>query len=138
MEWDGKVRGQGITNIGVPQGSPLSPVVFLIFMAPILHNMEDKLAEGLEWRGKRVDLELPSYVDDIMASLMDWGGTRDTTRMLDKANGIVTEVVAKWELPLEESKTERLILKNKRKRRKPNYVKWLEMILDETLSFDLN
>jgi len=29
LEWDRKVRGKGKTNIGAPQGSPLSPVIFL-------------------------------------------------------------------------------------------------------------
>ena len=71
VEWDGKTRGQGVTNIGVLQGSPLSPVIFLIYMAPILHDMEQQLAARLEWREKRLDLELPSYVDNIMASLID-------------------------------------------------------------------
>ena len=36
MEWDGKKRGMGKTNVGVQQGSLLSPIVFRIFMAPIL------------------------------------------------------------------------------------------------------
>ena len=40
MEWDGKVRGKGRTNVGAPQGSPLWPVIFLIYMAPILEEME--------------------------------------------------------------------------------------------------
>ena len=39
IEWDGKIRGHGKTNVGVPQGSPLSSVVFLIYMAPILEDM---------------------------------------------------------------------------------------------------
>ena len=30
VSWDGKDRGKGRTNMGVPQRSPLSPVVFLI------------------------------------------------------------------------------------------------------------
>ena len=30
ISWDGTVRGNGRTNIRVPQGSPLSSVVFLI------------------------------------------------------------------------------------------------------------
>jgi len=30
MEWDRKVRGRGRTNVGAPQGSPVSPVLFLI------------------------------------------------------------------------------------------------------------
>ena len=32
ISWDGKNRGIGRTNIGVPQSSPLSPVVFLVWM----------------------------------------------------------------------------------------------------------
>ena len=36
IEWDGKIHGKGRTNVGVPQRSPLSPVIFLIYMAPIL------------------------------------------------------------------------------------------------------
>ena len=30
VSWDGKDRGVGKTNVGVAQGSPLSPVAFLI------------------------------------------------------------------------------------------------------------
>ena len=40
VSWDGKDRGVGKTNVGVPRGSPVSPVVFLIWMAPILEEME--------------------------------------------------------------------------------------------------
>ena len=40
VSWDGVARGEGKTNLGVPQGSPLSPVIFLIWMAPILEEME--------------------------------------------------------------------------------------------------
>ena len=42
MEWDGAIKGRGRINIRVPQGSPLFPVIFLIFMAPILEEMEPK------------------------------------------------------------------------------------------------
>ena len=47
MEWDGDIKGRGRTNVGVPQGSPLSPVIFLIFMAPILEEMEATLTAEL-------------------------------------------------------------------------------------------
>ena len=47
IEWDGEKIGQGNTNVGVPQGSPLSPVIFLIFMAPILEEMELIIAQDL-------------------------------------------------------------------------------------------
>ena len=43
LEWDKKVRGKGKTNIGAPQGSPLSLVIFLIWIAPIITKMEEAL-----------------------------------------------------------------------------------------------
>ena len=138
LEWDGKVRGFGQTNIGVPQGSPLSPVVFLVYMAPILDEIESRLTQETAWRGKTLDVECPSFVDDIMASLMDWEGTRDMSRLIEKTKGIVEEIANKWNLPLETSKTESLILKRRRKRGGICYVKRLGIILDDTLQFDLH
>jgi len=64
IEWDGKTRGRGKTNIMVPQGSPLSPVIFLIWMAAILEEMEQEVKEYTV-----AEVELPSYVDDIHAGL---------------------------------------------------------------------
>ena len=43
VSWDSKHRGKGKTNMGVPQWSPLSLVVFLIWMAPILEEMERRV-----------------------------------------------------------------------------------------------
>ena len=59
-------------------------------------------------------------------------------RLLTQTNSMILEVAAYWELPLEQAKTERLVLKRKRNRGKPDYVKWLGIILDETLSFDFH
>ena len=137
MEWDGKVRGQGTTNVEVPQRSPLSPVIFLIYMAPILEDMEEKLAQETGFGGRIIDIELPSFVDDIIASFIDWDGTRDMKAVLEKSKYIVAEVAYSWDLPLEKSKTETLVLKRKRRRRATNYVRWLGIILDETLTFDI-
>ena len=110
----------------------------MIFMAPILEEIEERLTQESTWRGKTLDVECPSFVDDIMASLMDWEGTRDIGWLVEKANKIVTEVAGKWRLPLEESKTESLILRRKRKRGGICYVKWLGIILDDTLQFDVH
>ena len=85
-----------------------------------------------------MDLKLPSYVDDIMTSLMDWDNRRDMSQVLETANMVIMKMAAKWNLPLEEAQTEKLVLRRKRKGGKPDYVKWLGIILDETLSFDLH
>ena len=96
------------------------------------------MTQETAWRGKTLDVECPSFVDDIMASLMDWDGTRDINLTVKKAMKIVEEVANKWNLPLETSKTESLILKRKRKRGRICYIKWLGIILDDTLHFDVH
>ena len=47
-------------NMGVPQGLPLSLVVFLIWMVLILKEIERRVREEAG-----VEIELPSYVDNI-------------------------------------------------------------------------
>ena len=53
------------------EGSPLSPVVFLIFMAPISEAMENRVRIAIDLK-----VDLPSYVDDILASIMDKRGSK--------------------------------------------------------------
>ena len=148
VSWDGKDRGVGKTNVGVPQGSPLAPVIFLIWMAPILEEMERRI----RWE-VGVDIELPSYVDDILLGIYDHGrrgaGIRDLDgkgeaigELLARADQVLKEVALEKGLPLEDSKEEKLILrKGGRKKRKRNKeierVKWLGVILDEGVEFDI-
>ena len=69
MGWDGEEKGLGRTNVGVPQGSPLSPIIFHIFMVPILEEMETTITLELN-----IDIEIPSYVDDILVCILDKQG----------------------------------------------------------------
>jgi len=137
LEWDGKVRGKGKTNIGAPQGSPLLQVIFLIWMAPIMTKMEEALKR--EW--PCWDLELPSYVDDLQLGVSIWqrGMARgiDLDRILKEAYGIVNRIAAENYLPLEDSKHERLVLQKKRRRKNKDvkWVKWLRIIIDISLTF---
>lgn len=105
----GRQSPTGKTNMEAPQGSPLSPVVFLIFMASILEAMENRIraATGLE-------TELPSYVDDILASIMDPRATKNMDQVLDRANIVVNEAAMEWGLPLELDKMERLVFRRKK------------------------
>ena len=43
ITWDGEVRGTSLVGAGVPQGSPLSPVVFLIALAKALEDADQRL-----------------------------------------------------------------------------------------------
>jgi len=112
-------------------------VIFLIWMAPIITKME----EALKNRWPTFDLELPSYVDDLHLGVSIWerimaqGIKMD--EVLDEADKIVNRIAAENHLPLEDSKHERLILQKKRRRKNKDvkWVKWLGIIMDESLTF---
>ena len=143
--WDGKVREVRSSSKGVPQGSPLSPVLFLVWMALILTEMERRVVGEVPGVG----VEFPSYVDDLHCglyigrrSVWSLAGIDRRERMgdiLDKVSRILKEVAGACGLPLLEDKEERLILRDKARRRGRRgiveKVKWLGVILDEDLDF---
>ena len=130
----------GKTNVGVPQGSesPLSPVVFLIYMAPILEEMEGRLSREL-----RLEVEVPSYVDDMLVCITDPKGRRNIRAALEKADTIMNGVAERWRLPLEAEKHEKLVFNRggpgsgrRKTRSEVGRFKWLGIIVDEDLQFD--
>ena len=141
------VRGLGWTSKGVPEGSPLSPVLFLVWMAPILREMERRVVEEVA----PATVDFPSYVDDLHYGIYLRG--RDTTRtpndpvvarervedLLERASRTIKEVAVVRGVPLAEDKEECLILRDKKGRRGRRgvveKVKWLGVILDEELDF---
>ena len=117
-------------------------------MAPILEEMERRVREEVG-----VEIELPSYVDDIHLGIydthkrgarihhaqVDGEGVRE---LLTRADKVVKEVAAERGLPLEPEKEEKLVLRKGGRRNKRNKeverVKWLGVVLDEDLEFDLH
>ena len=67
VAWDGRVRGREAATKGVPQGSHLSPVLLIVYMAPILEEMEWRVKEEVG----RVKVYFASYVDDHHCRLYD-------------------------------------------------------------------
>jgi len=115
-------------------------VIFLIWMAPITTKIE----EALKNRWPTFDLELPSYVDNLHLGVSIWDRIMaqgiKMDEVLDEADKIVNRIAAEHNLPLEDSKHERLILKKKRRRKNKDvkWVKWLEIIVDKSLTFKKN
>ena len=144
VAWDGGVRGRGSATKGVPQGSPLSPVLFLVFMAQILEEMERRVREEVG----RIDVQFPSYVDDLHCGLYDKRavGEEEAKRermqdLVTRVQRVVTEVATERRLPLAADKEESMVLrggcgrKNRRKNGLAERVKWLGVILDDRLDF---
>lgn len=105
--------GMGGERGGMPQGSPLSPIVFLIWMAPILERIEQELRDragvgaGVGTANAVVDLELPSFVDDMCADIVIWEGCDDNMQRVEaNVQRIVQEVAEENNLPLETEKEE--------------------------------
>lgn len=61
MAWDSKVRGRGVAAKGIPQGSWLSSIPFMVCMAPMLEEMERRVEEKVG----RLTVPFPSWMDDI-------------------------------------------------------------------------
>ena len=122
VEWDSKVQGQGSANVGVLQGSPLSPVVFLIWMEPILRRMEERVKAGIG-----LDVEMPSFVDDMCVDIVDWEGVRNMQQVEVDIKRIVRKVAEENNLHLEAEKEEVLHFQKTRKKRNTDrkQVKWL-------------
>ena len=88
VAWDGAVPGRGAAAKGVPQGSPLSLVLFLVFIAPILKEMERRVKEEVG----RVEVQFLSYVDDLHCGLYDMRGTEEEEVKRERMQDLVASV----------------------------------------------
>ena len=73
-------------------------------MTPILEEMEVKLKEELQ-----TDIEIPSYVNDILVCLLDKSGTANINQLLHQSNWVVNAVAIKHNLRLQPDKHEEIV-----------------------------
>lgn len=100
VDLNGEVSKAYDTNAGVPQGSVLGPLLFLIFIndAPKIKNVEDSL-----------------FADD-KAMLTSSYRTRAITKRLQRAFDVNKKYYNKWKVQLNDSKTEAIIFTKRRPR----------------------
>jgi hypothetical protein len=65
LSFDGHTDIQRPINTGIPQGSPASPILFLIYLRPLFDALSN--AHPTLWT--------PSYIDDV--ALVTHGRTRE-------------------------------------------------------------
>ena len=108
-----RLRFNGATSdpfdfaVGTPQGSPVSPVLSIIYTSPLLHKMR-------EWKKSSLGM----YIDDgvVFTCGRDWKEIENTMR---NGYNICTEWLTKAGLNAEPDKTELLFFKKKGEKSEP-------------------
>ena len=84
-----------------------------------------------------MNIEIPSYVDDILICVLDKEGKMEMKKELKQVDMVVNRVAEKWNLPLEKEKHEEIVFNSrgkgsgrKKKRAETERVKWLGIIID--------
>ena len=66
----------------------MSPILFLIYLAPTIYKMEEKIRKAMPG----LQIEVSSYVDDIALSIIDTDRSTDMARMVARGGEIMREV----------------------------------------------
>ena len=74
-------------------------------MALILKDTEQQVSKATG-----LNVAVPSYVDDILAYVLDKDGLNNMEEVFREVDKVVGTVAAKWDLPFEKEKQEEIVL----------------------------
>ena len=137
LAFDGSKEELQPVNTGIPQGSPCSPILFLIYLKPLFDELERH----------KLNIQTPSYIDDV-AIMVTGKSTVKNAATLQKAAAIAFEWARQNAIAFDDSKSELIHFANSNKVPTcsmvlPNgtelhplpSVRWLGILLDRKLSF---
>jgi hypothetical protein len=107
LKFNGILSDPLVSDVSTPQGSPISPVLSVIFTSPLLHKIRD-------WSNATLGM----YVDDgvLFACGADW---TDVTKSLSDQYTVCTEWLTRSGLAAEPEKTEILFFRRQREQVDP-------------------
>src|SRR5690606_23642742 len=97
MAFDGQMEKLQTVETGIPQGSPVSPVLFLIYLKPLFDKLEEK----------HPNLQFPSYIDDV-AIVAKNKNLSLNVRDLEEASNTVFQWAGSNAVAFDDAKTELL------------------------------
>ena len=130
LMFDGRVQNETPITIGIPQGSPISPILFLIYVRDI-------------WQNRALQI---SYIDDFTVAVSSTSARKNCRTLESIANDLFQKATEKG-AQFEPSKTELIHFHTRRKEEsegvvisgheiKPKgLVRWLGIWFDSKLSF---
>jgi ribonuclease HI/exonuclease III len=136
MTFDGERTRPSKIGTGVPQGSPVSPILFLIYLQPMFEMLD----------AKHPDIDLLSYADDVKISFSSSSVEENITKLTTTTHTLYTWAEENG-LEFDDSKTElihftpranitTITLPNETIISPSQEVKWLGVWFDNRLSYN--
>lgn len=143
LAFDGQKEGLNPVETGIPQGSPCSPILFLIYLKPLFDELERH----------KLGLDFPSYMDDV-AVIATSPKISDNIKALELAAKIIFQWAQNNAVAFDDSKSELIHFHRKNNTQesdgkqvclpngtvvKPTHcLRWLGVWLDRKLNFKVH